>query len=292
MRLLHADEIPEDEQDLVCRQSRLAGTLGLVVWGVMLSIAPVIGVQKNLPWVLWIGVIVAALIMAALLKDLTLRFRKTNWVLRVGRDGVWVNLLSYSDKPSPDVSVMHLDYEEIASGGKHTEVYTTPSKSTSTDKYRATCGSTEWKDEFLEFQLTDVPLDELKNALRDLRTQTTQSQTSPSSIPGHCRPPAVWLVSPSVIRIPWLSGHGRAVLPTVTQALGQLATYVGIAEPNRRERGPWRNLKPDEIDELARELVQVHGATLEANSLLIRVGGLAESESTARLLQFERDALA
>src|SRR5207237_1335972 len=62
--------------------------------------------------------------------DLAVMFRATNWLLRIGSDGVWINLRSYRDKDivTDSPSIMHLDYAEIASVGRHTESYSTPSE--------------------------------------------------------------------------------------------------------------------------------------------------------------------
>jgi hypothetical protein len=92
-----------------------------------------------------------------------------------------------------------------------------------------------------------------------------------------------------VLRVGWLSGHGLVVAPRMARALAHLDGSVRVAEPTRRERPDWRKLNADDVDELARELVQVHGAALEATALLVRAGGMTNADATALIGRFEQE---
>ena len=283
MRLHRQNEVPEDEHGLCCRQSRLAGVVRLIVWCGLLAIAPVSGWHFGKPWVLWIGVAVAALVIPLAVLDLAAMFRATNWLLRIGSDGLWINLLSYRDRDIvPDApSVLYLGYGEIASVGRHTESYTTPVKTASE-------ASTEWRDESLEIELTHDQTQELIAALNDLRFPPAPAEP-PARVRGRVSP--VWLLSPSVIRVGWVSGHGQAVLPRLTSALARLETHASVTPPTRRERPSWRKLTPEEATDLARELVHVHGATIVAADLLSRACGISQGEAGAQVQQFEEQGI-
>src|SRR3954447_10271629 len=127
MKLVSDADMPPDAYALLCRESRLAGVVGLIVWCCALTIPPLLGWHFHHPWLIAIGVIVAIVFILALTKDLAARFRETNWIMRVGADGAWINLSSYRDKDSKVASILHLDYTEIESARRHTEKYSTPS---------------------------------------------------------------------------------------------------------------------------------------------------------------------
>jgi hypothetical protein len=286
MRLYRQAELPENEQGFLCRQSRLAGVVRLIVWCGMLAIPQVVGWNSGQPWVQWIGFGVAVLVVPIMVLDLTATFRATNWLLRIDSDGVWINLRSYRDRNlAPDVpSVVRLDYGEIAHVRQHTELYTTPAK-TSTEH------PTEWHDKFLEFQLTHNQTDELKAALNDLRfpPQPAQSPSGPVRVRGCVSP--LWFVDPSLLRISWTSGHGSAVLPRLAYVLSRLENDVRLAPPTRRERPNWPKLTPEEARELARELVHVHGETSASAALLHRISGMTCKEADVQVRQFEEERI-
>jgi len=78
MRLYRQNEVPEGEQGLLCRQSRLAGVARLIVWCGVLAIPPVIGWKLGKPWLLWTFVAVAAVLIPVAVLDLAAQFRATN----------------------------------------------------------------------------------------------------------------------------------------------------------------------------------------------------------------------
>jgi hypothetical protein len=282
MRLYRQAEVPQDEQGLLCRQSRLAGVVRLIVWCIVLAIPPVFGWRFGKPWVLWIFVAVAAVAVPLAVLELAAQFRATNWLLRIGTDAVWINLRSYRDREFvPDASsIVRLDYTEIASVGRHTESYTTPSKPASN-------ASTVWRDKFLEIELTHDQTEELKAVLNNLRFPPAPAQPHSGQMRARGCVSPVWFVNPSLLRIAWTSGHGPVIAPRLARALSQLETCVRVAPPTKRERPNWLELTPEEATDLARELVHVHGATFAATDLLARACGISRAEAGAKVRQFE-----
>ena len=286
MRLYRQDEAPQDEYGLLCRQSRLAGVVRLIIWCGVLAIPAVIGWKIGKPWLVWIFVAVAAVVIPMALLELAAMFRATNWLLHISSDGVWINLRSYRDRDDvlDALSVLRLDYGEIASVGQHTESYTTPMKTTSD-------APTEWRDKFLEIELTHDQTEKLKAALNDLRFPPATTQFPSEQVRARGRLPTVWFVNPSLLRIAWTSSHGPVVAPRLAQALARLETYVNVTPPTRRERPNWRKLTPEEATDLARELVHVHGDTFAAASLLARACGISQGEASVQVQQFEVEAI-
>jgi hypothetical protein len=147
-----------------------------------------------------------------------------------------------------------------------------------------------WKDEFLEIRLTHEQTNELKTALNNLRSQPAVE--APSSKKVQIRsgyPHTVWLVSASVLRVIWASGHGPLIRPSIGRTLTELRTHVRIAAPTERRRPEWRKLTPDDVSQLARELIQVHGAEFDAIALLVRAGGLAYADAKTLIRQFKAE---
>ncbi len=288
MKLCCPDDLADDAMALCCRQSRLVGILQAVVWCVALSLPPILGWNYGLWWLFWIGVIVATLLFPLIVKNMLLLFRATNWVARVGRDGLWINLLSYRDKPSSAPSIVHFNYDELASAGQHAERYSTPSKAPTADSQGAgkIGSSTLWRSDFLEIQLRQEQTAELQAALNHLRSQPAGSGESARPAPIVSRPYPVWITSPTVLRIPWVSGHGHAVLPRLNFVLNQLGTFVSIAAPTQRAWPDWRKLTSDEAHELARELVILYGDDFAATNLLVRAAGVTSGEAMTLTRQF------
>jgi len=280
MTILSVADLPTDTPGMWCRQSRLAGVVRFIVFCVIFAIPPVLGWKFNQPWLLWPGAALASFILLLLLRDLAAMFRATNWLLYIGPDSLWLNLHSYRDKVSTEASVVRFEYGEISTVGRHTERYATPSELVGPGSYGDVGGSTIWKDEFLEIRLTHEQTDELKTALNELRSPPRSNGHSfrKAQFRNGCFYP-LWLVSPSVLRITWLSGHGPLIRPSIRRTLAELGTHVRIAAPTERRRPDWRKLAEEDVVPLARELVQVHGAGLEATTLLVRAGGLAYGEA-------------
>jgi hypothetical protein len=125
MKLVSSSEVPVDTPRMVCRESRLLGVIRFIVWCGVLAIPAILGWQLRVPWVQWIFTILFIILIPLMLIDLVTQFRPTNWVLRITSNGVWINLQSYKASASDAVSVLWLDYQEIASVGWHIEKYST-----------------------------------------------------------------------------------------------------------------------------------------------------------------------
>jgi hypothetical protein len=289
MKLKSVADLPDEMQGVWCRQSPLAGVVRAIVICGMLMIPSLIGWKSGQPWLVWTSVALEVCFVPLLVKDVAALCRATNWVLRITSNGVWINLCSYRDKPSAAASVVHLDYREIASAGRHTEVYTTPDETASRASQPGPCGDKCCRDVYLEIQLVHDQTDELKTALNDLRYEAAPGPDPARKVQVQKGPFSVWLVSPSVLRIAWLSSHGNAVAPRLAAVLALLETHVPIAEPTRRERANWFKLTPHEVDELARELLRVHDASSDATALLVRTGRLNYAEATALVQRYPED---
>lgn len=282
MKLYRSSEVPHDGRGLLCRQSRFWGVVRLFVFLGFLLVPIVWGWRLDKPVIMWIGIALFAILIPMMWFDLAATFRRTNWAVRIDAEGLWINLCSYRDRATDALSVVRLEYDEIASVAKHTEAYTTPSERVSgSGSYGKVGGDTIWRSHFLEICLTHEHADELQAALNNLR-QPSQPMS---------RHAPLWLISPSEVRIPWLTGHGPVLAPGLAKALSQLGTYVQVLEPSRRDRPNWHKLTPEEAQELARELVNVYGDSLDATTVLVRAAGIPYKEANRMVTQFETEAV-
>jgi hypothetical protein len=282
VKFYHASEVPHDGRGLLFRQSRFWGIVRLFVFVGFLLIPIIYGWRSHHPLMLWIGIALFAILIPILWFDLAAMFRRTNWAVRIDSDGMWINLCSYRDRATDALSVVWLDSSEIATAAKHTEAYTTPSERVSgSGGYGKVGGDTIWRSHFLELDLTHEVAEELQAALNNLRQQ---SRPTSRSVP-------IWLVGPTVVRIPWNTGHGPLIAPGLGRALARLGTCVQVLEPTRRERPNWPRLSPEEAQELARELACVYGDSIDATTVLVRAAGMPYNEANRMVMQFESEAV-
>ncbi|MDB5386234.1 MAG: hypothetical protein JWM11_1880 [Planctomycetaceae bacterium] len=296
MKLYCAAEVPADAREtheLICRESRLAAVVRLIVWSGVFITPAILGWQYGYHWVLGIGTLVFMIIFPALLRDVAGQFRETNWVLRIDSTGVWINLISYRDKVSEGVSVVWLDYSEIASVGWHAESYSTPSQMAGTgpNSQGSISGDTIWRDVFLEIRLSHDQTGDLQAALNHLRSQAASDKRPAAQSLFRSQHFPVWLLEPAVLRVTWTSSHRVVIAPRILKVLARLETYVRLAEPTQGKRPNWNKLAVEDRLQLARELVHVHGAYSEAVTLLVRSGDMSYSDATTLVQRFEDEGI-
>lgn len=293
MTIHPAAELPTDVSGMWCRQSRLAGVVRFIIFSGVLAIPIICGWHFQKSWILWPGAALAIVAIPLLMLDLAKMFRATNWVLFIGPGGLWLNLRSYGDQVSAEDTIVRFGYGEISTVGRHTERHYTPSRENLGPGSQAGVGgSIIWKDEFLEVRLTHEQTNELKTALNKLRSQpAAEPLSSKKAQISSGYPHTVWLVNASVLRVIWASGHGPLIRPSIGRTLTELGTHVRIAAPTERRRPEWRKLTSDDVSQLARELIEVHGAELDATALLVRAGGLAYADAKTLIRQIEAEGV-
>src|SRR5262249_42667739 len=152
------------------------------------------------------------------LREAVVRFRPTNWVLRVDPDGLWINLRPLHARPAAGAdTAVHLSYAEIVRVRQHVDTWSTPSTST---------GATQWKQKSLELHLASGDTRRLARALAEARASNKNA------------PVFVTLPAPGVIEVAWL-GLGHDVTPGLRRVLAELGQRVALAEPTRTDRPDW-----------------------------------------------------
>src|SRR5687767_9655939 len=111
-----------------CRQAPLRGLVGSLIVCACFIGAAVLVWQRGFHWLVWgFCAALAALVVPLMMADALAKFRPTNWLLRLGPDGLWINLRSYQNRHLPEAAtVLHLPYGEIGRAHRHVETWSTP----------------------------------------------------------------------------------------------------------------------------------------------------------------------
>jgi hypothetical protein len=251
---------------MCCRQAPVRGLIGNLVFCAILIGLAVLLWQQEFPWFVWGGVaVLVAPFVPWILYTALAKFRSSNWLLRLGPDGLWINLRSYQNPHLPEAAtVLHLPYQEIASARRHIDTWITISEP-------ASDAGTHWKLESLEVSLASGDTGEIAKALVDERGR----RGGLAGIKGTHQ--AVTVPAAGVVRIGW-RGHGNDVVPTLTRVLDELSRHVKVDEPTRTDRAHWLKLSETELDELVTQLVR-SGDDIEASKLLMRRRGCSATEA-------------
>jgi hypothetical protein len=248
---------------MCCRQSSLRGLVGSLVPCAILIGFVFLTRHGGVPWFVWGGcAVLAAFLVPWLLADALAKFRSKNWLLRIGPDGLWINLRCYQNHHLPEApTVLHLRYEEIASAHRHLETWSTPSEPSSN-------AGTRWNQESLELSLVSGETREIAKALADERGRR-------AAIKGNHQ--AVTVPAVGVVRLAW-RGNGDDVVPPLTRVLDELSRRVKVDEPTRTDHAYWLQLSEAELNELVAQLIR-SGDDLAATQLLIRRRGCSATEA-------------
>lgn len=248
---------------LCCRQAPLRGLVGGMIFCALLMGCVLLLRHGGFPWFVWGWCALWAVFLVPwILADVLAKFRSANWLVRLGPDGLWINLRSYQNHHLPEAAtVLHLPYEEIVSAHRHLETWTTPSEPSSN-------AGTHWKEESLELTLVSGQTREIAKVLADERGRR-------AAIKGKLQ--AATVPAAGVVRIAW-RGHGNDVVPPLSRVLDELSRRVKVGEPTRSDRGDWLQLSEAELDDLVAQLIRL-GDDLDAAQLLKRRRGFSATEA-------------
>ena len=272
MRLITPEETPADVRGVVCRQSRLVSALATSLMLVLILGVPGFLVWQARPpwWAMLLAAAVAGLIVRWFVGIFVKCWRPSNWLLRIARDGLWINLRSYLNYELPPAkTVVFLPYDEIAYAREHAAKLA--------EKNRGR--TMTWTDRFLELEIVGVSTDELCSELAaELRRQVTRTHlgglATSRSRHGHA---PVTVHDSHVIRIAW-RGRYDWVSPSLRRTLGELRSRVRIGEPTRADLTDLHALTSKEVDKLTLQLVE-SGDKLGAIKLLTDRRGCSTTEA-------------
>lgn len=244
---------------LCCRQSRLRGAVGALIFSAVLVGVVFFARHWGAPWYFWgAGAVLAGLFVTVLIHAALAKFRATNWVLRAAPDGLWINLRSLQKPATVEAAtVVWVSFDEIGHAHRHIDTWTMP--------YRNR--SLSWKLESLDLHLKS-------ENTRDVALALTNERES-----GKGDSPSVRIPASGVIRIAW-RGHGldHDVVPALDQVLAAMSPRVTVTDTTRTERPNWRKLSEAELDEQIEHLVR-WGDQMGAGELLMTRRGCSSTEA-------------
>ncbi len=238
--------------EIVCRQSRVGGTLFAAVITAACVGSPIFMWTAGAPWFFPILFgLVALTIVPLLLADVRTRFRPTNWVLWVRPRSLMINLCSYQDRgPRDALSVVELNDDEIAEMWRRTERYTIPKT--------AGRSVSKWL-ESLEIKLHAHENTELTAAVAECRKRKQAGMQITLK--------SVSLPAPGLVRIAWWGGTGHSIAPRLKYVLDKLSHRVHVSEPVDTQRASWDQMSDAEVDDQVLSLIS-SGSKLDAIKLL------------------------
>ncbi len=240
----------------------MAGITGLVILGIALT-CPIA------------GLVFLCSGLAAL--------RPTNWVLRAGREGLYVKLRSYLDHrlPSEDPVVAFIPKREVRWLQAHEERARHVSRA---GEYSDANDDARVRQQYLEIKLFGEDLSEI-----DLRLKRERSLKCPTLIRGvtsQARGTALSLRPGGVLRIDWTTKRTR-LRPGLAAALERLARDYRTAPERESEQAAIRTLDRARQEERLLEMVE-QGNVMDAVILARDLYGFDLSEAKTFLDELQR----
>jgi hypothetical protein len=281
MRIHYESDLVPDGRGLCCRQSRLTGVISTLVFGGMLIALPAFVLGSGGPWYVWAsGGVIGLLVVPIVVSDTAARFRKTNWLMWVVDDRLWINLRSYETGCDGDPpTIVEIPLGEIAAVGQRVETYTTLGTGPGRTVPR--------RDVSLELCLHSGETEELKAALLEERRHPGRKKSwfgGGVSVTTRATHFPVSLPDASTIRITYRTSLGPYLSPRPRRVLAELEQNgVLIAEPARVDRAAWNTLGDGE---LIREVVRLAdaGAKIDAVKVLAQARDMKTADAR-RLVQ-------
>lgn len=236
MELLTPERVPQGEIRRTFRHGPWFSVLFLPVWTALPGVAGLLGARAGLPVLVWVlampVVLVAALVwlvvLAALVDALRASLRASNWVLKVGDDGVYLQLRSYLNQHfrADHPTVLFVPFSEITSASKVCERY-----ERCEGQRRVSCARS-----WLELVLQRATTVELGRVLAlERTTQAPQRSFLGLRSRTRYRHVPVVVATPDRIRVDWRPGMLRPFEARVRTAPDRTVD-LDIASPEPRER--------------------------------------------------------
>jgi hypothetical protein len=264
MRLYQPSEVSFGKTEIICRQTRLLTTVMYLFFVSVLVGSPVLWRHVGAPWIAWGGIAALAVLVAPsiLFGTIPALWRRSNWLLAVQPDGLWVNLRTYgNDHFAEGQTVVWFDLAEISAARTHVERCTTPSGG-------EPGGTTQRRTTHLQLELAHADTEQLQDALSVERKRKPAARTVLGFIPISnklCHYP-VTLPEPNVVRIAW-RGSTDHVVPSINYLLQETTMRQKSAEAVADQFGDWRTMDDAAFDVLVRHLV-ASGDRITATNLL------------------------
>lgn len=205
---------------VVCRQSPKTQVIGSLILACPFTFIPIMWWWLETPiWVTAMCVLVALFVVPISIAEAIAAVKKTNWLLAIQADGIWINLRSFRNRKfAPAITVVHLPWNDLESAAA-TDGLARLSLDTSS------VGRTA----FLEIQLADhVQTDKLQQAI----TEETQRRALPKKFAGvestgRSQHVSIRLLEQRRLQFAWRSSID-AITPKLNQVIQELSRELKI----------------------------------------------------------------
>lgn len=222
MKLLQTGDQDIDWEAVVCRQSPSKQVTGGIIIAALLTFCPLMWWWLDAPiWVIVMCLITAILIVPICLGEAIAALKKTNWLMAIQADGIWINLRSFRNRKfSPALTVVHLPWSDLESAAA-TDGLTRLSWNTGSVGRIA----------FLELQLAQhVQTDELLEAvMQEMERRSLPKKFAGIESTGRSRHVPIQLTEDRRLQFAWRSPMD-AITPTLPEALRELGRELKIDE--------------------------------------------------------------
>lgn len=211
-----------DWEAIVCRQSPVTQLIGSAVLAMLFALCPLMWWWLEAPtWVIGMCVVAALLVVPIALGEAFAAIKKTNWLLAIQADGIWVNLRSFRNRKfAPALTVVHFPWGDLESAA-------------------ATDGLAKmaWSDSsvgsiaFLEIQLADhVQTDQLQQAItEEMQRRSLPKKFAGVETTGRSRHASIQLTEERRLQFPWRSSMD-SITPKLGAVIQELSRELKIEE--------------------------------------------------------------
>ena len=222
MKLLQTGTQRIDEEAIICRQSPYRQVVGGGVLTMMVTSFPLFWWWLEAPALVVVVCGIIALVVASIcVSEAVAALKKTNWLLAIQTDGVWVNLRSFRNrKLASATTVVHFSWDDLKSAAATDGLSPLSSDSTSVDKIS-----------FLELQLAEhVQTDDLQTAIADeIQRRTVPTTFAAVKSTRQDRQISLRLIDERYLQFTWQS-QIDSIVPDLQYVLQELGKRIQIED--------------------------------------------------------------
>jgi hypothetical protein len=283
MKLHCPSQVSLAQAEIICREARVRGTLLCVFFFCVCDGAALFWRYMDAHWVIWGGIAAITLLLAPdfLFRCIPALWRKSNWLLAIQPDGLWVNMRVCCNDHLPEgQTIVWFDLAEISAARAYVEGYTTPSMD-------AGPSTTRWKTTHLQLELMHTDTQSLQEAISAERQRKPPKRAvlgfiHISSKISHY---PITLPQPNVLRIQW-RGSKDHVVPSLKYVLHETSLRKKAMVGAAKQFDNWKTMDMVAFDELVRRLV-TSGNIITASKLLTGRLGITITEAHRQVESIE-----
>lgn len=205
---------------VICRQSPTTQLIGSTVLAAVFAVAPVLWWWLEAPtWVIGMCAVTALLVVPIALNEAVAALKKTNWLMAIQADGIWINLRSFRNRKfAPALTVVHLPWKDLESAAATDGLVRMSRNNDSVGRIA-----------FLEIQLSDhVEIEELQQAIaQETQRRSVSKKFAGIESTGKSRHVPIRLTEERRLQFAWKSPMD-AITPSLSNVIQELSKELKI----------------------------------------------------------------